>query len=90
MLATVEFRRTIPVLALFMAFIFSSCANEISSSEGGQNLAKLEGDQQSAIAGSTVAVAPAVIVTDGRGRALAGVNVVLQISGGGGVIDGGK
>ena len=52
------------------------------------NLVKVAGDGQSAAAGTAVAVAPAVKVTDGLGAAVSGVAVTFAVASGGGSVTG--
>ena len=47
------------------------------------------GDAQSAIAGSAVAIAPAVLVTDANGNPVSGVSVTFAVATGGGSLTGG-
>ncbi|HEX2220170.1 MAG TPA: Ig-like domain-containing protein [Gemmatimonadales bacterium] len=49
-------------------------------------LLALAGDGQDAIAGSTVAIAPVVVVRDAGGNGVAGVNVTFSVIGGGGSV----
>jgi adhesin/invasin len=49
----------------------------------------VEGDNQSAVAGQTVAVAPAVVVRDTFGNAVPGVTVTFAVATGGGSVTGG-
>jgi probable HAF family extracellular repeat protein len=53
---------------------------------GPAKLAVVAGDGQTAPAGSTVATAPAVKVTDANGNAVAGVPVTFAVTGGGGSV----
>lgn len=56
---------------------------------GSANLLKLSaGDQQSAVAGTAVGIAPAVLVTDQAGNPIANVTVGFQVTAGGGTIAG--
>ncbi len=50
------------------------------------NLAKVEGDGQSATIGTAVPVAPAVKVTDAFGNVIAGISVTFTVSAGGGTV----
>jgi adhesin/invasin len=52
------------------------------------NLAKVAGDAQSAPAGTAVAVAPQVKVTDAFGTAVSGVSVTFAVASGGGSVTG--
>ena len=53
------------------------------------NIVKVAGDGQTAVAGTAVAVAPAVKVTDGFGTAVSGAAVTFAVVSGGGSITGG-
>ena len=53
------------------------------------NLTIVSGDGQSAVAGSDVAVAPSVKVTDANGNAVAGATVTFTVATGGGSVTGG-
>jgi hypothetical protein len=52
----------------------------------GASLVKQSGDNQSAPAGTAVAINPSVRVTDANGNAVSGVMVTFQVTGGGGSI----
>ncbi len=61
-----------------------------TSGGGGQTtLAIVAGDQQSAVAGATVPVAPSVVLKDGSGNPVANAQVVFTVASGGGTITGG-
>jgi hypothetical protein len=60
-----------------------------TATAGAANLVKLSaGDKQTAIAGTTVSVAPAVVVTDHLGNPVPNVAVTFQVASGGGSIVG--
>jgi adhesin/invasin len=61
-------------------------ATGTSGAAGGVTI--VSGDAQSAIAGSNVAIAPSVKVTDANGNAIEGATVVFAIAGGGGSVTG--
>ncbi|MDB4892089.1 MAG: Ig domain protein group 1 domain protein, partial [Gemmatimonadetes bacterium] len=56
---------------------------------GGNTFSILAGDQQSALAGTAVALAPGVVLKDGLGNPIANAPVIFAVASGGGSITGG-
>jgi hypothetical protein len=48
------------------------------------------GDKQTAIVGTAVSAAPAVVISDGNGRGVPGISVVFSVSSGGGTVESGN
>jgi hypothetical protein len=78
------------------AVTFTATARTSGGGEGGgggdgggpARIAQIEGDGQTAEAGSPVSVRPAVQVTDSAGDPVAGVTVTFAVTGGGGTVEG--
>ena len=68
---------------------FSALGTEPPVTSDPVRVEQVDGNGQSAPAGSLVAVPPAVKVTDARGEPVAGVAVSFVVTGGGGSVDGG-
>ena len=76
------------VLNFSAAGLSNASANVALTAGGAATLAIQAGDNQTATAGSQVAVDPAVLVTDGGGNPVAGVAVTFAVATGGGSIGG--
>jgi hypothetical protein len=69
---------------------FSAIGTEPPVTADPVRIERVEGNDQSAAAGSLVAVPPAVKVTDAGGRPVAGVAVSFMVTAGGGTVEGGE